>query len=189
MRRAPLLAALVVSSLVLVAACGAPQPVSTYHDSPDYGSVAIPLTHALPTGLSDVGVDGKRLVAGCLALGTRVAALLPNVRANGAGSAARFVSRHCEWTDGTTTPLIVGMLVTHGADADLDQTNTHLDHEESVPGIGTRADYDPDTHTLYVILSDRLWYLQLVGAAAKGANDKRTLIALARDLASSPAAR
>ncbi len=172
-------AALIVSA-ALLAACGAPARVETLDHTDDFGRVAVPLTHALPMGLSDVGVDGPRLVAGCVALEPRVAALVPDIGANGARG-PRFVDHHCEWTGVRATALVVGMIDHGGAASDLDETILSIDHDRPVTGVGGRAAYDPETRTLYVIIGDRLWYVQLVGPAAD-ASAASILVAMGRVL-------
>ena len=49
-------------------------------------------------------------------------------------------------------------------------------------------EYDPDTHALYVVISDRLWYVQLVGTAAADPSAFNIVVALARSLAAVAAA-
>jgi hypothetical protein len=181
--------ACLLGAVVLVAACGAPARVETLDRTGDFGRVATPLPHALPSGLSDVDVDGPRLVAGCTALETRVAALVPDIRANGAGGAARFVGRHCEWNGSRGPALAVGMMADSGAASRLDEAVLFLDHERSIVGVGARAVYDPETAALYVVIGDRLWYVQLVGAAAADRSALRILVALGRTLAGTPATR
>jgi hypothetical protein len=175
--RRHIVATLIVAA-VLLAACGAPARVETLDRTGDFGRVSAPLTHALPVGLSDVGVDGRRLVAGCMALEPRVAALVPDLGADGA-RAPRFVDHHCEWTGASRTALVVGMIDHGGAASDLGETILFIDHDRPVTGVGGRAVYDPETRTLYVIIGDRLWYMQLVGPAA-GASALPTLVALGR---------
>ena len=81
-----------------------------------------PLPRIAAAGSSDVGVDGPRLVAACTALETRAAALVPDIGANGAHDAVRFVGRHCEWRGSGGSALVVGMIDDSGAASDLDET-------------------------------------------------------------------
>jgi hypothetical protein len=168
---------------VLLAACGAPAHVKTLDHTGDFGGAPAPLTRTLPAGLSDVGVDGPRLVAGCTALDAGVASLVPDV-----GGAPQLVGSRCEWSGPRGTALVVGMIDHRGAGADLDETILFTDHERSVASVGTRAEYDPDTHALYVVISDRLWYVQLVGTAATDPSAFNIVVTLARSLAAVAAA-
>jgi hypothetical protein len=181
--------ACLLGGAVLVAACGAPGRVETLDRSGDFGRVATALPHTLPRGLSDVGVDGPRLVAACTALETRVAALVPDIGANGAHDAVRFVGRHCEWSGRRGPALVVGMIDDSGAASDLDETVLFIDHERSIARVGARSVYDPDTEALYIVIGDRLWYVQLVGTAAADPSALKLLVALGRDLAGIPATR
>ena len=176
---------------LFLAACGAPARVETLDRTADFGRAATPLTNALPSGLSDVGVDGPRLVEECSALESRVAALVPDIAANGADgaqlvSAPRFVGRHCQWSGSGGPALAVGMMADSGASSSLDETVLFIDHDRSVSGVGARAVYDPETTALYVVIGDRLWYVQLVGAAASDPSALETLVALGRDLVGAP---
>ena len=137
--------ACLLGGAVLVAACGAPGRVETLDRSGDFGRVATALPHTLPRGLSDVGVDGPRLVAACTARETRAAAPVPDIGANGAHDAVRFVGRHCEWSGSRGPALVVGMIDDSGAASDLDETVLFIDHERSIARVGARAVYDPDT--------------------------------------------
>jgi hypothetical protein len=173
------------AAIVLLTACGSPARVQTLDHTGDFGSAAAPLTRPLPSGLGAVGVDGPRLRAGCVGVGSRVAALVPGVGAN----AAVFTGRHCEWKDSEGTAVIVGMIEQSGAAFTLDETRVYVDDEQTIPGIGRRAVYDPQTHALYVIIGNRLWYVQLVGAAADSSLALQNVNAIGRALANTPGAQ
>jgi hypothetical protein len=173
-------ACLVVAAGVLLTACGTPERVHTVDDTRDFGGTPILLTHALPNGLSAVGVDGPRLLAGCNALQPRVATLIT-------GHAPVFTGRHCEWNGIDGPAVIVGMIEHTGASFTLDETRTFIDHERTISGVGQRAVYDTESHALYIIISNRLWYVQLVGSAAANPSALPTLVSLGRALARTPA--
>jgi hypothetical protein len=173
--------------VALLAACGSSAGVQTLDHTPDYGGAAIPLTHTLPSGLSSVGVDPVRLVAGCRALDVRVAAAVPEV---GSGTAAMFDDGRCVWNGPDGPAVIVGMIVeTSGASFTLDETKVFTDDERTISGIGQRAVYDPQTHALYVSISNRLWYVQLVGGAAAAPSALQNVSAIGRALANTPGAQ
>jgi hypothetical protein len=173
------IAACAAAAIVLLTACGSPASVHTLDHTADFGSTATPLTHALPSGLADAGVDGPRLLAGCNAV---------NAHTAGTGSPV-FTGRHCEWAGNSSIPLIVGMIDRSGASFTLNETKVYLDGLRPVDGVGQRAEYDPQSHALYVIIGGRLWYVQLVGKPGLDPAALGHLTMIARVIAGTPAAQ
>jgi hypothetical protein len=175
-------------ALLVLAGCGAPPTVHTIDGEPDLASIVA----AIPPGFHDaVGVELQRLQSACAEIDHQVGISQP--------PPARFplrfelVDAQCEWFratgDGRPGPpeVIIGLLVSAGGGATLDQTVAILDHERSVENVGDRAVFDPQTHTLYVVTADRLWYLQLVGP--QPADPLTGLVHLGRALVRSAPAR
>ncbi len=79
--------------------------------------------------------------------------------------------------------LAIGTIVTSGGSVDLAQTRLHVESEQSLPGLGAEADYVPETRTVYLVISGRLWYVQLIGGAPTEEDARRILVTLGGDLA------
>jgi hypothetical protein len=175
-------------AVITLAACGAPVRARTLDREPDLVRVD---QGAIPHGFSPSAKEElQRLRSACAAIDANVATLLPDVAPprGSAASALAFVDAQCEWRGVTSAPeLIVGLLAHPGGGTVLDQTTTVITGDRSVSDTGDRAVFDPQTRTLYVVTHDRLWYLQLVGAAP-AVSVGTVLTALARSLVHTPAA-
>jgi hypothetical protein len=112
----------------------------------------------------------------------------------GAKSYAGVVDGECHWVVSrdmrvpAPPALIVGILANPPGRRTLAETTTVLKGERSVEGVGDRAVFDAQTHTLYVLQNGRPWYLQLTGTR-EGVAVRSILTVLGRALVQSPPAR
>jgi hypothetical protein len=149
---------------LLLAACGAPPAVHTIDGEPDLASIS----GSIPPGFHRAaGVELRRLESACTEI-DRHAGITP---APSARFPLRFelIDAQCQWFRATGNGLqgppevIVGLLVSSGGGATLDQTLSVLRGDRPVPNVGDRAVFDPQTRTLYVVAAGRLWYVQFPG--------------------------
>ena len=151
-------------ALLVLAGCGAPPAVRTIDGEPDLARIAATIPPGFHHG---AGIELRRLQSVCTEIDRKVAITRPP----SAGSPLRFalIDAQCEWFratgDGRSGPpeVIISLLVSANAGTTLDQTVAVLHHERSVPDVGDRAVFDPETRTLYVVGGGRLWYLQQPG--------------------------
>ena len=178
--RLALAAVAAAMAAVALGACGSPASVHTLDHEPDLAQIH----GTIPSGFSaSTTSDLTRLRTACAAVDARVGAALPGVT-------LEFVDFQCQWgraSTGGVPELVVGLLdTTHGAAA-LDHTVSDLTGVRSLAGVGDRAELDPETRTVYVLRSARLWYLQIPGQNVV-ADPPTVLAALARALVSAPPA-
>jgi hypothetical protein len=182
-----------VIAVVAFAACGNAAPAQTVGREPDLALITL---GDVPRGLSGSTLAAvQRLQPACTAIDTRVGAVLPDIAPSGTISSLIIEDAECQWL-GTPDPsarppfppeLIVGIV--DGGSSRFAETVSVLTDERTVSGVGDEAAFDPQTRTLYTVRADRLWYVQLVGTAPRGAAAQSIATTVARALMATTAAR
>jgi hypothetical protein len=165
-------AALVAFACVLLAACGTPHAIETLDHEPDLANVSATF---VPHGVrATIAQEISRLRRACTEIEPTVATELP-------GTHFRFDDVQCQWTESPGAPPLVVVGILDGGTYRFDEARALLD-DRIIGGLGNEALYDPAMRILYTVRADRLWYVQLVASPARGADARRSTIAIGRAL-------